>query len=251
MGKVNEYRETLKNLDDWDQYLIDKSGLPGPRANLELAEAVAEEGDLARFRRYLGYGSEAAPYGSSLEFLPVCGVLGLGRVLSDGRLEIFEELLIYASDPRWRIREGVAIALQRFGDKDMDRLLKEMEKWSHGNLLERRAVAATLCEPRLLKKSEDTQKVLDLLDQITKDIILEDQRKTDEFIALRKALGYCWSVAVVAAPEAGKKLLEKWFANKDKDIRWIMKENLKKNRLKKMDSEWTERWQAKLSGKGA
>jgi hypothetical protein len=251
MGKVNEYRESLKNLDDWEQFLIDESGLPGPRANLELAEAVAEEGDLDRFRRYLGYGPEEAPYGSSLEFLPVCGAIGLGRVLSEGRLEIFEELRIHASDPRWRIREGVAIALQRFGGKDMGRLLKEMEKWGHGNLLERRAAVAALCEPRLLKKSEDTQKVLDLLDQITKNIILEDKRKTDEFIALRKALAYCWSVAAAAAPEAGKKLLEKWFANKDKDIRWIMKGNLKKNRLKKMDPEWAERWQAKLLAKGA
>jgi len=69
-----------------------------------------------------------------------------------------------------------------------------------------------------------------------------DQRKTDEFIALRKALGYCWSVAAVVAPEAAEKLMEKWFADKDKDIQWIMKENLKKNRLKKMDPEWTVRW---------
>ncbi|MEQ8235883.1 MAG: HEAT repeat domain-containing protein [Syntrophomonadaceae bacterium] len=242
MSKVDEYRRNLKKLDDWDRYLVDESRLPGPRANLELAEAVAQEGDLERFRRYLAYRAEDAPYGSALEFLPVCGVIGLGRILSEGRLEIFYELRILASDPRWRIREAVAIALQKFGDKDMDRLLKEMDIWSCGNLLERRAVIASLCEPRLLIKPEYTQKVLNILDRIMKDILLEDKRKTDEFTALRKALGYCWSVAVVAAPEAGKKYLEKWFVNKDKDIRWIMKENLKKNRLLKMDIEWTERW---------
>lgn len=242
MGKVDEYRKILKELDAWDSYLVDESRLPGPRANLELAQAVAEERELERFRRYLAYGSEDAPYGSALEFLPVCGVIGLGKVLSEGRLETFEELRTYASDPRWRIREAVAIALQKFGDKDMDRLLKEMEIWSRGNLLERRAVIASLCEPRLLKKPEYTQKVLDILDRVTKDIILEDDRKTVEFKALRKALGYCWSVATAAAPEVGKKFMEKWFVNKDKDIRWIMKENLKKNRLLKMDMEWTGRW---------
>jgi len=246
MGKVDEYKKVLKNLDDWDHYLLDESRLPGPRANLELAHAVAEEGDIDRFRRYLAYGADKAPYGSTLEFLPVCGVIGLGRILSEGRLDMLEELRIYASDSRWRVREGVAIALQIFGDKDMDRLLQEMEKWSHGNQLERRAVVAALCEPRLLKKPEYPKKVLNILDRITKDILIEDNRKTDEFIALRKALGYCWSVAAVAAPEIGKKLLEKWFAYKDKDIQWIMKENLKKNRLNKMDPEWTERWQAKL-----
>ena len=246
MGKVEEYKKILKNATDWDRYLLAESRLPGPRANLELAEAVAEEGDIDRFKRYLLYGADEAPYGSALEFLPVCGVIGLGRILSEGRLDMLDDLRSYASDPRWRVREGVAMALQRFGDKDMDRLLQEMEKWSQGNPLERRAVVAALCEPRLLKKTEDARKVLELLDRITKDILLEEHRKTDEFIALRKALGYCWSVAVVAAPEAGKKRMEKWFADQDKDIRWIMKENLKKNRLQKLDKEWMERWQSEL-----
>lgn len=246
MGKVDEYRKVLKNLDDWDRYLIDESGLPGPRANLELAEAVAEEGDFKRFRRYLGYGSEEAPYGSALEFLPVCGVIGLGRVLSEGSLEVLDELRIYASDPRWRIRESVAIALQKYGDKDIDSLLTQMDKWSRGSLLERRAAIAALCEPRLLKKIECALKTLDILNQITEDILLEDRRKTNEFIVLRKALGYCWSVAAVAVPVEGKKHFEKWFANNDEDICWIMKENLKKKRFNKMDPEWTERWQTKL-----
>lgn len=250
MNKVSEYREILKNLDDWESYLLNESRLPGPRANLELAEAVAEEGDYALFRRFLAYGAVEAPYGSSLEFLPVCGVIGLGRVLCEGHLELLEELRSYASDSRWRMREGVSIALQRFGDHDLGRLFQEMEQWRQGNLLERRAVIATLCEPRLLKQREDAERVLNLLDRITKELLFEDQRKSDEFIALRKSLGYCWSVAVVAAPEMGKRLIEKWFASKNQDVRWIMKENLKKNRLKKMDSAWTERWKAELHETG-
>jgi hypothetical protein len=32
--------------------------------------------------------------------------------------------------------------------------------------------------------------------------------------------------------------MEKWTQSKDKNIVWIMKENLKKNRLTKMDKEW-------------
>ena len=246
MGKVDEYRSILISLDDWDQYLLAESCLPGPRANLELANAVAEEGDLDRFRRYLAYGAEKAPYGSAHEFLPLCGVIGLGRLLSEGRIDLLGELRVHASDSRWRTREGVAMALQRFGYRNMEGLLQEMEKWIHGNPLERRAAAAGLCEPGLLKKQEDADRVLDLLDEITKGILLEDQRKTDEFVALRKALGYCWSVAVAAAPEAGKEKMEKWFLNQDKDIKWIMKENLKKNRLQKMDMEWSMSWQSKL-----
>jgi hypothetical protein len=45
-------------------------------------------------------------------------------------------------------------------------------------------------------------------------------------------------VAVVALPDAGKPLMEKWLASPDPDIRWIMRENLKKNRLVKMDAAW-------------
>lgn len=53
MKKTDIYREKLMSMVDWDSYLLEESCLPGPRANIELAQAVAEAGDLARFRRYL------------------------------------------------------------------------------------------------------------------------------------------------------------------------------------------------------
>ena len=61
---------------------------------------------------------------------------------------------------------------------------------------------------------------------------------SEDFEVLKKGLAYCWSVAVVAYPEKGKKLIEKWVKTRDKDICWVMKQNLKKNRLSKMDKEW-------------
>ncbi|HUK84793.1 MAG TPA: hypothetical protein VLU95_02915 [Candidatus Acidoferrum sp.] len=43
MGKkVISYTEKLKSLKDWDSFLMKESGLPGPRGNLELAQAFAE-----------------------------------------------------------------------------------------------------------------------------------------------------------------------------------------------------------------
>jgi len=128
---------------------------------------------------------------------------------------LLHELRIHAKDRRWRVREGVAMTIQRFGDKEMGKLLQEMEKWSHGDLLERRAAIAGICEPRLLSNAEDNLKVLEILDEITEGIVHEDQRKTDEFLALKKALGYCWSVAVASAPGAGKKAMEKWILYDD------------------------------------
>ena len=242
MGKIEEYRKVLIRLinqTDLDEYLIHESRLPGPRANLELARAVAEEGSLELFRRYLSIDAQAAPYGSALEFLPLCGAIGLGKFLTNSSPEIFEELRSHASDPRWRIREGVAMALQRYGAQNMEGLIREMSKWSQGSPWERRAAIAGLCEPSLLHKPADLRRVLDILDQVTRDIHGETNRKTEGFIALKKALGYAWSVAVAASLKMGQPYLAAWLDDTDQVIQWILKENLKKPRLKKLDLEWS------------
>lgn len=150
MSKVDEYRELLRTVDDWESFLLQESGLPGPRANIELARAVAEEGDEELFCRFLTFDSRKAPTNSPREFLPFCGVLGLGRLLSKGREDVLSTLRECASDQRWRIREAVAMALCPLGERDMDALLQEMEGWSTGNLLEKRAAVAALCDPSLL-----------------------------------------------------------------------------------------------------
>jgi hypothetical protein len=180
------------------------------------------------------------------EFLAICGTAGLGRLIAEGKQEFLNNLRRQASDQRWRIRESVAIALQFLGERDMDLLLSEMKTWARGNLLERRAVVAALCEPKLLKIKNTVHRVLDLLDQITEDLLDIKDRKAEDFKVLRKALGYGWSVAAVSDPPQGKELLEKWFSNEDQDIRWIMKENLRKERLNRMDKVWTLRWKEAL-----
>lgn len=97
---------------------------------------------------------------------------------------------------------------------------------------------ATLCEPRLLAKREVALRVLELLDEITSSILEVTNRRADEFKVLRKALGYGWSVAIVAEPDIGKPRMTYWIRSEDKDIKWIMRQNLKKNRLIKMDANW-------------
>jgi hypothetical protein len=243
MTKVENYRTQLKTLKDWDVFLMKESGLPGPRANLELVQAVADVGDEALFARYITIDGET---NTPQVFLAVCGVVGLGRLVVQGKRKYMKTLRAFASDSRWRIREAVAIALQRVGDADINALLDEMDKWSEGNLLEERAAIAALCEPRLLSNAKNTKRVLKILDDVTSSIAQEKNRKTEEFQVLRKGLAYCWSVAVVALPNDGKKKLEKWFACDDRDIRWIMRENLKKDRLRRMDATWVEKWQARL-----
>jgi hypothetical protein len=246
MSKVQQYRETLRTLSEWDPYLLQESGLPGPRGNIELAQAVADEGDEPLFRHLLSFEPQQAPTNSPYEFLAFCGAVGLGKLLAEGNMRVLTDLRHCASDSRWRMREGVAMALQRWGEKDMGALLDEMERWSQGNPLEQRAAAAAVCEPRLLGQETHAKRVLHILDGITASLSQTEQRKSDEFRALRQGLGYCWSVAVAALPEQGKRAMERWLPSPDPDVRWIMKENLKKNRLLRMDPAWVQEWSRQL-----
>jgi hypothetical protein len=242
MTKIDGYRQTLKSLDDWVPFLLKESGLPGPRANLELAHGVAEEGSREQFIHFLScHAEENTPE----VFVVFCGVMGLGKLAAD-QPELFNRLREYASDPRWRIREAVAAGLQLTGDRNMDLLLGEMKKWIKGGWYEKRAAAAALAEPRLLKQPRHAKQVLQLLDKITVSMENVDGSKDESFRVLRQAMGYCWSVAVAALPEAGKPLMENWLSSEEKDIQWVMKENLKKNRLVKMDEAWVKKCLKKL-----
>jgi hypothetical protein len=247
MNKVEMYREKLKQLKDWEPFLLEESSLPGPRANIELAQAVSEEGDEPLLEHFLSFDASRAPVNSPEEFLAFCGVVGQGKLLAAGKQEVLEKLRVFAGDPRWRVREAVAMALQRFGDADMGALLNEMDTWSKGDNLLQRAVVAALCEPRLLTQPEHAESVLNILNRITELLHENEDRNNESFKILRQALGYCWSVAVAALPEAGKKAMEPWFASGDKDVKWIMRENLKKNRLVRMDADWVGHWMSRLT----
>jgi hypothetical protein len=242
MTKADDYRQALKGLDDWVPFLLQESGLPGPRGNLELAHVVAQEGTKAQFEHFLTHHAEE---NTPEVFVVFCGVLGLGK-LAASEPKLYERLREYASDPRWRIREAVATGLQLAGDQDMALLLREMKKWSKGNWYEKRAAAAALAEPRLLKRPQEAEKVLQILDEITASMETGENPRDESFKVLRQGMGYCWSVAVAALPGVGKPMMERWLESNDKDIRWVMKENLKKNRLIKMDAAWVKRCMKKL-----
>jgi hypothetical protein len=91
-----------------------------------------------------------------------------------------------------------------------------------------------------LEQAKHARQVLRILDTITASLEKAVATKEESFKVLRKGLGYCWSVAVAALPDAGKPLMEKWLQSENKDILWIMKENLKKNRLVTMDAKWVK-----------
>lgn len=231
-GRVDRYRTELRGLREWEPYLRKNSGLPGPRANLELVAAVVEEGDPDRLWRFSA---------STDEFLALCGTAGLGRVALMEPETVMKWLRDLAADPRWRVREGVAIGLQRVGRESMPMLVSEMKTWAQDGPFVQRAAVAALCEPALLKNNEDAVAVLSILDLITSSLTETDDRRGEGFRVLRQALGYGWSVAAAAAPQNALPYLQKWLQSSDKDIAWIMKSNLSKSRMDGLRESLTSR----------
>ena len=232
MGRVAEYRTELRALaaGRWPAYLHEHSGLPGPRGNIELGQAVADVGDPATFDRLIATGDE---------YLVFCGVIGLGRLLADGAgAQVAQRLRAHATDGRWRVREGVAMALQRLGDVDLPRLFDIAADWADDpHALVQRAAVASVCEPRLLRTPNAAAQAVELCDRVTRSLTGRPaaERASPEVRALRQGLGYCWSVAVAADPGAGLSQFQVLAQEAgDRDVAWIVRENSRKARLAKL-----------------
>jgi hypothetical protein len=242
------YVAALREAEDPESFLMTHSGLPGPRGNLELADAAADVTDPVTLRRWAAIGPDEAGTNEPRGFLAMCGVVGLGRLVAEGDRDAVAELRVHANDPRWRVRESVAIALQRVGDADLDEMASITDVWAEGTNYERRAAVAAVAEPRLLRALPAAARAVALLDRITASFASDPgDRRGDEPRALRKALGYAWSVVIVADPERGKPAFERWLEVDDRDVRWICRENLKKSRLARTDPAWVQRCADRLA----
>jgi nucleotide-binding universal stress UspA family protein len=184
-SRRQEDRDALANLGrrSWPAFLREHSGLPGARANLELAEAVAEAGDAAVF---------ATLVATDDEYLVLCGVVGLGQLLAEApSSELQAQLREHAADARWRIREGVAMALQRIGDVDPARLRRLTDAWAaDADLLVQRAAVAGVCEPRLLRTAATRAHALALCQEVTDSLAARPavERAAEGVRSLRQAL---------------------------------------------------------------
>jgi hypothetical protein len=246
MNRSDIYRNQLTASTDPVKFLADNSNLPGPRGNLELLGVFALYGSESDILKCLGYDEHIAPTNTPGEFVATCGAAGTGRLIAEGRSEYFPVLRRLARDSRWRVREGVAFALQLVGMRDFRMLIPVINDWKTDDLLVRRAVVAGLCEPALLKDEANANYTLDILKEIISGIKSVPERKDPAFLVLKKGLGYALSVAVAALPDKGKQIFEELADIKDKDIRWILRNNLDKNRLIKMDGNWVERMKTAL-----
>ncbi len=239
-----------------EDYVIDHSNLPGRRGNLEMAWAFADEvgefchaPDVSLRRSYVAmewllwvlmnrhppeqFGSDPD---SPLQMPQFCGAIAFGEWAAAFQyIEAGVSMMFtLAKSPLWRIREGVAMGLQRMlartWSPTIDRLRRASlnigpEEW--------RALVAGIAEPDLLVEPDHALDALDLhyaaLSYLRR--LPESSRRSDRVRMLRKALGYSVSVVVAAAPEAGFPLMRAWIAWDDPDVMWVIKENLTKKRL--------------------
>ncbi|MBI5232367.1 MAG: HEAT repeat domain-containing protein, partial [Coriobacteriales bacterium] len=117
----------------------------------------------------------------------------------------------------------------------------EVRSLAAGSPLQRRAAVAAVADPPLLRDPAIAAAALEVLDDATEGLRQASDHRADDVRALRKGLGYAWSVVIVATPEDGKRRFEALADESDSDIAWVVRENLKKARLERMDPEWVAR----------
>jgi hypothetical protein len=164
MVRVREkYDRQLADIG-WDErplreYLERWSGLPGPRANLELAAAFAERA--ARLRSvesdalvecWAGLTADAAPTGTAAEFLPFAAVQAVGALAADHavRDRCLRLLADAAHDVRWRLREAAAFALQQLGERDIEAVRDLVAAWEGDDPQLLRALLVGFAHPPIL-----------------------------------------------------------------------------------------------------
>lgn len=240
-------RAIARQIRPLEFYLREHSRLPGSRANLELADDVAhllacvsteQPERVQELIRYFVRHEQSDSLGNTPdEFIVLCGIIALG-VCAVARVEWREEAIVqlnhFACNSSWRVREGVATAYQHLLEAYPQPTLVALRQLAvTGNFLQQRAAVAAVAEPKLLYTVEMQTQAFDL-----QKIVLEHipqvpfiQRKCEDFKILRRALGFTLSVITVADPRAGFTLMRECAAWKDEDVKWILRENLKKKRL--------------------
>jgi len=230
-------------------YLREHSGLPGPHANINLANDVSsllaaslpQHADKVRsvLNYWMSNESKTVVSNTPAGFVVLCGVLAFGfcaAACPEWRDEAFVHLKQYASSPFWKVCDFVAMAYQRLLQADAHTTLVQLMELAHsGNYLLQRAAVTTLAEPQLFYSTDLVVPALEVQRVVLAYMhaVPAWERRREDFRILRRALGHTVSVVTAAAPEEGFALLSECATWNDTDITWILRENLRKKRLAK------------------
>jgi hypothetical protein len=217
------------------------SGLPGPRANLTIANAFATEcaargkaADKLLFH-LATLDADVAPGATEHEFLPLCGVLGLGaRAALDPKIraKVVATLHDAAEDMRFRVRDAVPVALARIGEKEQGALVAELAGWTDGFFQAAAAILA-LADATWLTTLTDPGPVVDRLDEAFR--LARDAPRSASRYPGRKALVDALAVAPAAiAARFGVPvfdMLAAWSKTEMPELRAVVQTTLRSNKL--------------------
>jgi hypothetical protein len=234
--------------------LLAASGLPGPRLNLRLVSAFARAaGEMVQVAdapvaaleelldRWAGLDAVVATADRPEVILPCAAVAAygeIGAVRPDWWPDEIAKLRRAATDTRWRVREVVALALQRLLAADWDRTSAAMLHWaSSDDPLVIRAAVAGVAEPSLLRSSgrASVAAAVQRRGVHSYSRLPDRQRRTESGRVLRQSLGFTISIAVAATGDFT--LLDEMAGSGDADLCWVAAENVRRKRLQR----WPER----------
>lgn len=226
--------------------LTEASGLPGPRANVELAVDFASEvADRAAAepapwwdlcRGLAAVTARRAPSGDPGEFVALCGTLGVaavGSVVDEHTAEALAVARSAAADPRWRVREGAAMALRRLLLTHREATLTVLRSCLEGGrALELRAVIATLADPSVLRDAALADIAVVFHRQVLRKLLASDVRAAPATVVLRQALATGLSLVATVRPDDIFGMVEDLIVVRDVDALWIARETLRKTALR-------------------
>jgi hypothetical protein len=255
-AKRQRCREQLAKLrgdrEKLTAFLLKNSGLPGRRANIELAAAFADilqspppdSAERALIDEWLALSPDDAPTNHKREFLVFCAVQALGvlylQASEDESVGIFEQMRAASRDSRWRTREAACFAFQRIGDWNFDRLCEMFTWWmERANMADRRAILVSLAHPPALTDEDRVAFCLDIAGRVLSDLekLPLSARKTDEYEILEKGLKFVLSVYVAASPDSGFRWLSRIASTENIENKKIIAANIRKSRLAKVYQE--------------
>lgn len=256
--------ETIRLNEDHNSVgsiLLANSNLPGPRGNLELAAAFADlMADIGQkspwWNSLLEWGSLPSgdtSNGPAAEFLPFCALQSMGALypsLDEKKRGVAQEAFSRSAvDSRWRVREGVAIGLQRVGEESFDELRLILGPWLQSqSFFHHRAVMAALAHPPILAAPENVRYCLEAADVVLHSLLSSPRSRDGRraFDALVKVMEYAPSVFVAHMPGEGFRLLGEWASYPDRLAQRIVRANLGKVRLSKWYPEATRQLVSQL-----
>lgn len=175
-----------------------------------------------------------------LDFVGAAGVVACGVAYGKGNPSWATSIRSATIHGSLRVRDAAVLALVQCGRVSTKKLLELVASWDDTSLIEDRCISMGISDLELMSDESFVAEVLNILDRVLENLERERNTKSEDFKNLKKTLAFTLANPVAALPESGKASFEAWMRTSSPDVRWILIESLKRNRLIQMDREWVE-----------